>query len=72
MHAQTARRTYEELLQILELPETAVAEVLADMNRLGITSRLVTRPDAAPFIVLNKKAFEKYLTDKITEIAKYV
>ncbi|WP_144244809.1 hypothetical protein [Thermococcus eurythermalis] len=72
VHAQTARRTYEELLQILELPETAVAEVLADMNRLGITSRLVTRPDAAPFIVLNKKAFEKYLTDKITEIAKYV
>ena len=69
--AQTARMVYEELTRILELPESIVAEILADMNRRGITSRLVERPDAAPFIVLNKRAFEKYLRDGIEEIARY-
>ncbi len=68
--APTARKRYNELLQTLEIPEVAIAEVLADMNRRGITSRLVERPDAAPFIVLNEKAFEKYLRERIEEVAK--
>ncbi|RLF79548.1 hypothetical protein DRN44_08700, partial [Thermococci archaeon] len=72
VYAPTARKVYKELLQTLEIPESTIAEVLADMNRRGITSRLVERPDAAPFIVLNEKAFEKYLTERVKEIAKCI
>jgi len=66
-----ARGEYEELLQKLELNESAVAEVLADMNRRGITSRLITDPEKAPFIILDKKGFEDYLKFSLGAIAEY-
>ena len=69
--AGVARREYEELLQKLELNESAVAEVLADMNKRGITSRLITDPGKAPFIVLDRKGFEDYLKFSLATIADY-
>ncbi len=69
--AGVARREYEELLQKLELNESAVAEVLADMNRRGITSRLITDPEKAPFIILDRKGFEDYLKFSLATITGY-
>ena len=66
-----ARKVYEELLQKLELSDSAVAEVLADMNKRGITSRLITDPEKAPFIILDKKGFEDYLKFSLSTIAGY-
>ncbi|WP_297500795.1 hypothetical protein [Thermococcus sp.] len=66
-----ARRGYDELLQKLELNESAVAEVLADMNRRGITSRLITNPEKAPFIILDRKGFEDYLKFSLATISDY-
>jgi len=63
------REEFNELLQVLEVSENTVAEVLEEMNKKRITSRLIKRPDALPFIVLNKKAFEEYLVKKIEEVA---
>ncbi len=69
--ASTARLRYEELLRIFEIPEVEIADILADMNKRSVTSKLIERPDAAPFVVLNKRAFNKYLQDRIAEISKY-
>jgi len=66
-----ARKVYEELLQKLELNESAIAEVLADMNKRGITSRLITDPEKAPFIILDRKGFDDYLKFSLATIAEY-
>ena len=66
-----ARREYEELLQKLELNESTVAEVLADINKRGITSRLITDPGKAPFIILDKKGFEDYIKFGLGAITEY-
>ncbi len=65
------REFYEELLRTLEISENEIAGILSNMNKLGITSKLIERADAAPFVVLNKRAFDKYLRDRIAEISKY-
>ncbi|NJE00404.1 hypothetical protein [Thermococcus sp. JdF3] len=67
----TARSTFVELIRALEVSENEIATVLNEMNQLGITSRLVNREDASPFIVLDKRAFRKHLANKIREIISH-
>ncbi|AMM53829.1 hypothetical protein [Pyrococcus kukulkanii] len=66
----TGRDLYEKLTSFLEISESMVAEVLAEMNRLGITSRLIDKPDKAPFIILDEKQFKSHIRHKLSEIAK--
>ncbi|AEC52314.1 hypothetical protein PNA2_1399 [Pyrococcus sp. NA2] len=69
-HPPTAREEYEKLVRTLELDENLIAEVLAEMNKRGITSRLVKDPEKAPFIILDKKGFEEYIKFSLTAIAE--
>ncbi|ASJ10220.1 hypothetical protein A3L12_02375 [Thermococcus sp. P6] len=64
-----ARKRYEELMKALEVPERIVAEVLNDMNRRGITSRLITKKDRAPFVILDEEGFREYLRSALRLIA---
>ncbi|CAB49928.1 hypothetical protein [Pyrococcus abyssi] len=70
-HPPTARKTYENLLRALELNDSMIAEVLADMNKRGITSRLITDPEKSPFIILDEKGFEEYIKYSLVTIAEH-
>ncbi|AEC52309.1 hypothetical protein PNA2_1394 [Pyrococcus sp. NA2] len=71
VHPPTARQKYEKLMRTLELPEEIVAEVLSDMNKRGITSKLITKKDKAPFIILDEKSFREYLKFGLSTIVNY-
>ncbi|NJF25361.1 hypothetical protein E3E29_06850 [Thermococcus sp. Bubb.Bath] len=71
VHPETARKVYDEMVRLLEIPDKLMAEILADMNHRGITSRLITDPTKAPFIILDEKRFKDYIKYELTTIAEH-
>lgn len=69
-HPETARQIFNEYLRFYEIPIEYVVEELDLMNEKGLTSRYIERAGTAPFIVLNRDEFEKYIVSKIDKIVK--
>ena len=69
-HPETAREIFNEYLRVYEIPIEYIVEELDLMNEKGITSRYIERAGTAPFIILNKDEFEKYIISKIERIVK--
>jgi hypothetical protein len=69
-HPETARQFFNEYLRFYEIPIEYVVEELDLMNENGLTSRYIERAGTAPFIVLNRDEFEKYIVSKIDRIVK--
>ena len=67
---KTARQFFNEYLRFYEIPIEYIVEELDLMNEKGITSRYIERAGTAPFIILNKDEFEKYIISKIERIVK--
>lgn len=54
-----ARERFEEYMRFLEIPLDAVSKVLEELNKLGLTSKYVSIPESAPFLVLNQQFHEE-------------
>jgi hypothetical protein len=62
------RRRFKETLRIFGIFPEIAEEELKELNAQGITSKLIEKGEAAPFVVRDPEAFKRYLRGELEKV----